>query len=123
SCSYHKKIHLSADRRFRVHSECSPVSDMVSASWFVLPPVQEYYFKSRSLSYKPLPPFRRGCENPAQLSSMELIYPKSNAKIFVPRELSGLQSNTVFEVAHRNPSIDVYWHLDGNFVGTTRKSH
>src|SRR6185369_17047861 len=29
-CSYHKKIHLSADRRFRVHSECSPVSDMVS---------------------------------------------------------------------------------------------
>jgi len=122
-CFYHKKIHLSADRKFRVHSECSPMSDMVSASWFVLPPVQEYYFKSRNLSYRSLPPLRKDCENPAHLASMDLIYPKPNARIFVPRELSGQHSNTVFEVAHRNSSVNVYWHLDGNFVGTTRKSH
>jgi penicillin-binding protein 1C len=41
----------------------------------------------------------------------------------VPRELNSQQGSTVFEVAHRNPSINIYWHLDGNFVGTTRKSH
>ena len=41
----------------------------------------------------------------------------------MPRELNSQQGSTVFEVAHRNTSINVYWHLDGNFIGTTRKSH
>ncbi len=122
-CSYHKKIHLSADNKYRIHSGCASVTEMISVNWFVLPPIQEYYFKSRNLSYRPLPPFRKDCEDPAVFASMELIYPKPNAKIFVPRELSSLQGSTVFEVAHRNPSMNIYWHLDGNYVGTTRKSH
>ena len=122
-CSNHKKIHLSADHNHRVHSECASVAEMISVNWFVLPPIQEYYFRSKNLSYKTLPSFRKDCENPSALASMDLIYPKSNAKIFVPRELSGQQGSTVFEVAHRNPTINVYWHLDGNFVGTTRRSH
>src|SRR5690554_3277737 len=54
---------------------------------------------------------------------MDLIYPKVNSKIFVPRELSGQSGNTVFEVAHRNPKAIVYCHLDGDFIGTTQKSH
>lgn len=122
-CSYHKKIHLSADHKYRVHSECASASEMISVNWFVLPPIQEYYFKSRNLSYQTLPSYRKDCENPTALASMDLIYPKSNAKIFVPRELNSQQGSTVFEVAHRNPTINVYWHLDGNFVGTTRRSH
>ncbi|MBK5278181.1 MAG: penicillin-binding protein 1C [Bacteroidia bacterium] len=123
SCSYHKKIHLSIDHKYRVHSECASISEIYSANWFVLPPVQEYYFKSKNLSYKLLPPFRADCINPSAIASMELIYPKANARIFVPRELNNEQGSTVFEVAHRNPTINVYWHLDGNFVGTTRRSH
>ena len=85
--------------------------------------IQEYYFRSRNLSYKPLPAFRKDCENPLTLASMDLIYPKPNARIFVPRELSSQLSSTVFEVVHRNPSMNVYWHLDGNFIGSTCKSH
>ena len=122
-CLYHKKIHLSADRRYRIHSECASMAEMLSANWFVLPPIQEYYFKFKNLSYRPLPPFREDCANPSTLASMDMIYPKSNAKIFVPRELNSQQGSTVFEVAHRNPSITIYWHLDGNFLGATRKSH
>ena len=122
-CLYHKKIHLTADHNYRIHSECASLAEMHSTNWFVLPPIQEYYFKSKNLSYRSLPPYRKDCENPATLASMELIYPKPNAKIFVPRELNSQQGSTVFEVAHRNTSINVYWHLDGNFIGTTQKSH
>ena len=122
-CSFHKKIHLSANRKYRVHSECESMSEIISANWFVLSPIQEYYFKSKNVSYRSLPPFRKDCENPSALASMDLIYPKPNAKIFVPRELNSQQGSTVFEVAHRNPTINVYWHLDGDFVGTTRRSH
>jgi penicillin-binding protein 1C len=54
---------------------------------------------------------------------MDLIYPRPNAKIFIPRELDGKVGKTVFEAAHRLTSSTVYWHLDGNFIGSTRKSH
>ena len=40
-----------------------------------------------------------------------------------PRELDGELGNAVFEVAHRTSAATVFWHLDGNFIGSTKKSH
>jgi hypothetical protein len=59
--------------------------------------------KTRSLFfvYKALPPFRKDCAKPLTVASMDLIYPKPNAKLFIPRELDGELGNAVFEVAHR----------------------
>ena len=54
---------------------------------------------------------------------MDLIYPKADSKIFIPRELNGTEGKIIFELAHRNPNTVVYWHLDGDFVGSTRGSH
>ncbi len=122
-CHYHRKIFLSREGRHRVHSDCEPIANMQSVSWFVLPPVQEYYFKTKNLSYKTLPPFRSDCANPAAMVYMDLIYPKANARIFVPRELSGELGSTLFEVAHRNASVTIFWHLDGNYLGSTTGTH
>jgi penicillin-binding protein 1C len=122
-CPYHKKVHLTHDKKFQVNSECEAIDKMNSVSWFVLPPVQEYYFKSKNITYQSLPNYRKDCINPASLMAMDLIYPKPNAKIFVPRELNGNTGSTVFQLAHRNSSALVYWHLDGQFIGVTKKSH
>lgn len=123
ACQFHKMVHLSSDERYRVHSDCLPMDKMKSVSWFVLPPVQEFYFKSKNLSYKSLPPFKNDCVDPANLVAMDLVYPRASARIFIPRELDGERGMAVFEVAHRNPSATVYWHLDGNYIGSTKKSH
>jgi len=123
SCSNHKLIHLSKDGKFRVHSECEPVDKMVHTSWFVLPPLQEYYYKSKNLSYKALPSFRADCMNTSSVVPMDLMYPKAGARIFIPRELDGSPGKSVFELAHRNSDATVYWHLDGVFVGETQKVH
>jgi penicillin-binding protein 1C len=122
-CLFHKKIHLTKSKKFRAHSECEDVDKIVSTNWFVLPPVQEYYFKSKNLSYKSLPPFRQDCEASSGLLAMDLIYPKPNAKIFIPRDLNGAPGSSIFELAHRNSASRVYWHLDGEFIGETRKNH
>lgn len=122
-CPYHKKIHLSSNKKFRVHSECESFDQMVDINWFVLPPSQEYYFRQKNASYKALPPFRGDCQPASPLASMDLIYPKPNAKILLPRELDGKLGSAVFELAHRNPSTKVYWHLDGHYIGNTEKSH
>jgi len=123
ACPYHHKIHLSPDRRYRVHSDCEAVADMVEVPWFVLPPVQEYYYRGKNLTYRPLPPFRGDCQVTSAGAPMELIYPKANARIFVPRDLDGSVGSTIFHLAHRNPKATVYWHLDGTFMGSTRGNH
>ena len=122
-CRYHQNVHLSLDGKYRVHADCESISRIKSVSWFVLPPVQEYYFKSKNLSYKILPPLRGDCVNPTSVPSMDLIYPKANATIFIPHELDGRLGSALFEVAHRQPSVTVYWHIDGNYLGVTRGSH
>ncbi len=122
-CVYHKKIHLSPDGRHRVHSDCESVAQMKPASWFVLPPVQEYYYRVRHSSYKSLPPFRGDCQNPTAVAAMDLIYPKWDTRIFLPRALDGTPGSTVFQVVHRDPAATIHWHLDGKYVGTTVKTH
>lgn len=123
SCPFHKLVHVTRNEKFRVHSECESLDKIKSTTWFVLPPMQEYYFKSKNFSYKPLPPFRKDCQTATPLVAMDLIYPKSDSKIFVPRELDGVAGKVVFELAHRNPNAVVYWHLDGDFVGSTKGNH
>jgi penicillin-binding protein 1C len=123
SCPYHKTVHLTADLKFRLHSECADVTTMKHRSWFVLPPVQEYYFKPRNLSYRALPPFRKDCQYSSAVSGMDMIYPKPNAKIFIPRQIDGKPGSSIFELAHRNPATNVYWHLDGEYIGSTKKNH
>lgn len=123
ACSYHKRVHLTKDHRFRLHSECARLDDMAQISWFVLPPVQEYYYKFRDLSYKRLPPFRADCQPTTAHVAMDLIYPRAHSKIFIPRELTGEVGSSLFELAHRNPGTEVYWHLDGVFLGSTRNVH
>ncbi len=122
SCSYHKPIHLDATEQYRVTDACVSPLDMKTVSWFVLPPVQEYYFKTKNPMYKSLPPYRHGCE-PEIERSMEMIYPKAGTVIYIPYELSGEQGKTIFEIAHRQPSNSVFWHLDGALIGTTRDIH
>lgn len=122
-CRYHQQVHLSEDGHYRVHTDCESISHIVNTVWFVLPPVQEYYYKTKNLRYRTLPPFRSDCVNPATVAAMELIYPRANARIFIPLELDGTKGSTLFEVAHRQPGTSVYWHLDGVYVGVTKGKH
>lgn len=122
-CVYHKRIHLSRDSRYRVHRSCASDLEIQSTTWFVLPPLEEHFYRNRHLSFKPLPPLRADCASSDDQVAMSLIYPKPNARILIPRELDGHRGQAVFELAHRNPEISVHWHLDGMYVGTTRTKH
>jgi len=122
-CKYHKVVHLSGDKKFRLNSNCEELSKMTPTKWFVLPPVQEFYFRLRNPSYKTLPPYRMDCANPQSLSSMEMVYPKPDSKIFIPVELDGSPGKVVFEATHRQSAATVYWHMDEQFIGTTKHTH
>jgi penicillin-binding protein 1C len=121
-CDYHQLVHLDASGQYRVNSQCESVSTMQHQAWFVLPPVMEWFYKSRNPHYVALPPFKDGCDAHSQ-QSMQLIYPAKAAKIVIPRELDGSAGRTIFEIAHRQPGVTLYWHLDEQYLGTTSTLH
>lgn len=121
-CPYHKLVHLSADGRFRVNSSCESVDRMITRSWFVLPPSQEYYYKNYHIDYISLPPVKPGCEQ-EQSRQIELIYPEHNAVLYLPKGFSGKQEKFIFKAAHARQDATVYWHLDDSYLGETTDNH
>ena len=54
---------------------------------------------------------------------MQFIYPYPNSSLKLPKQLDGSPGKVVFELAHRNPSAKVFWHLDNDYVGETSNIH
>ncbi len=123
SCPFHHLVHLDRDRRHQVSSDCYPPGEIINESWFVLTPAMEYYYRQKHPSYILLPPFAPGCNSGRSIPSMEFIYPVSGAKIFLPRDEQSFRMKLVAEVAHRDPSLKIFWHLDGSYLTSTRHIH
>lgn len=121
-CPYHQLIHLDKNEQFRVNSNCYSVTEMVNKSWFVLPPIIEWYYKKNNAFYQTLPPYSKNCLL-EKTNNMAIIYPKQGAKIFMPKGFAGKQQKTVAEVAHRQPDVTVYWHIDNIYIGKTTHIH
>jgi penicillin-binding protein 1C len=123
ACPYHIQVTLDTAGSYRVNSTCARPGEMISRSWFVLPPAMEYYYRMRNPSYRALPPFRPGCSDDRQVPSMEFLYPPRDARIFIPRNLQGQMMSMLPEIAHRRRNAVIYWHLDDRFIGTTKHIH
>lgn len=126
-CAYHHLLHLDATNQWQVTSDCESPALMQHRPWFVLEPLQEYYYRSKHPDYTPPPPFRADCLAGVSAEEtrqpMQLIYPKHPARIYVPIELNGTLGKTVFQAAHRNPDTQIFWHLDGTYIATTTTFH
>ncbi len=124
ACPFHQIIHLDKTGIFQVTGDCESPQNMVHQSWFVLPPLEEYYYKPKHPEYVPPPQYRTDCRTiDAKLNPMQLIYPKSVTKIYVPTDLDGQLSSTIFRVAHRKPETQIYWHIDNEFIIATKTFH
>ena len=121
-CPYHRLVHLSPDGRFRVNSSCESPERMITRSWFVLPPSQEYYYRNYNIDYTPLPPFKPGCEQ-ANSGQIDIIYPEHNAVLYLPKGFSGESEKFIFKAAHAGGEATIYWHLDDTYLGETRGEH
>jgi penicillin-binding protein 1C len=120
-CPWHQKIHLTEDGFYRVNASCYPVAKMQHRNFFVLPPAIEYYYKRNNALYSTLPPLLSGCMEMEQ--QMEFIYPREWNKLFIPVDLDGTPGKLIFDLAHRQNSVGVYWYLDEKFLGKTNGIH
>ncbi len=123
-CPYHQTIQLDNEGH-RVNASCLSPSEMEQKSWFVLPPLEEFYYKSKNPMYSKLPEYKDGCNNilSEDKSPMQMIYPKYEAKIYIPTGYDGEKNKSIFKATHRNDKATLYWHLDNTYIGATETFH
>ncbi len=121
-CPYHKLIHINKNETYQVNTSCEDVSNIKHKSWFVLPPLMAYYYKTKNPFYKQLPKFRNDCLG-EQRVSMEFIYPKENNSIFLPKNFDGNTNEMILKVAHSKPESTLFWYIDNYFIGSTKDIH
>lgn len=121
-CQYHQRIQLDKKEQFRVNSNCESVENMVVKYWFVLPPVMEWYYKSKHIDYQMLPPFREDCVGNTS-GTMDFIYPKDNSKIYLTKNFNSEVQPLILKVAHSQSDAVLYWYVDAIFQGTTTTFH
>lgn len=85
---------------------------------FILPPSMEWYYRQHHPEYSTVIP-----EGSKEYDLMEFIYPESGASLYIPRQLDGTVKGVTFNLAHRNPSQTVFWHLDDEYAGKTQFIH
>ena len=78
----------------------------------------EWYYRRNHPEYDPYIP-----SNKEDYSPMEFIYPEGGATIYIPRQLDGSIAGVTFNLAHRTPDREVFWHLDNEYLGQTRFIH
>ncbi len=123
-CRYHRVVHLDAEGRMQVNGSCYPVEKMVEKVWFVLPPAMEWYYMQNHLDYRPLPPKHPDFDAASEtVSPIEIIYPQQGGTVVLTVGLDGREQGVVLRAAHRDPTAELYWHLDDSFLGTTRGQH
>ncbi|MEN8816053.1 MAG: penicillin-binding protein 1C, partial [Nonlabens sp.] len=122
SCPYHKAINLDATKTYQVNADCEPASQIITESWFTLPPVMSYYYARSNPSYQTLPDYRADCV-PATDDVMRFIKPKHNTTITLTKNVKGEQNSAVFEIAHIKSDTEVYWYMDDEFLGATKNFH
>lgn len=121
-CAYHRLVNLDSGTQYRVNSSCADLSQTVQQSWFVLPPLMEFYYKRSSASYKVLPPLREDCKGPL-VASMDFIYPKNGSRISLSKNFVGETNELVFKLAHTKAETKVFWYLNERFIAMTRNFH
>ena len=121
-CPYHRSIMLDATGTQRVNSSCYPVPAMQEQSWFVLPPSMEYFYRQHHPGYQLLPPVMPDCES-APETVMDILVPDNNTAVYVPSGSDNEPGMVVFEAVHRNPATTLFWHMNGEYLGSTRGIH
>ena len=121
-CKYHKQIHLDQSGLYQVNSSCEKLENITATSWFELPALMAYYYKSKNPFYKDMPPFRLDCISESQ-ANMQFIYPKKNSVVYLPKDLDEVVNDLVLKVAYNTPEKTLFWYIDSKFIKTTTSIH
>lgn len=122
-CAYHQMISVTEDETERVNIDSNRTGNTKTLSWFVLPPSWEWFYARKHPEYKPLPPLQNITSEYLRDNPIAFIYPSGTGAVILPRQMDGSKGKVILEATHRNTDMTLFWHLDEEFLGTTRTFH
>ena len=122
ACPFHHLIHLDKTSNYRVNTSCESLDNIKNTTWFTLPPLQEWYYKSQHANYRTLPQLRSYCKQEIS-ATMDFISPKNNSKIVLAKNEYEKINPLILKLAHIKPDTKVFWYLDDVFIKTTETFH
>lgn len=122
-CPWCRTVHLNSEGTAQVRADTYPLDQIQSQKRMVLPPSVEYWYRKKVGSYQVLPPWDPASRPSTGEQSINLLYPESGASILIPRLVDGSQGFTLAQAAHRDPEAELFWHLDDEYLGSTREYH
>ena len=123
ACTHHPLVTVLPDSSWRSDLRCHPAA--LTTPWFVLPPLQAHFYRRHS-HYRSLPPVAADCASAlaaTSFSPMQLIYPAGRGSLLAARNWTGGLEPLYFAASHHDPEAEVYWHVDGGYLGSTRHYH
>lgn len=119
NCNYCRQIFIN-QKGFQVSSNCYDRNKMIDTSYFVLPPIEEWYYKQQNIHYQKLPEWSSECIHETNEKLLAVVYPENNSKIYIPTNLDGNKSKLVCQATHRNKTSRIFWHFDELYLGETK---
>lgn len=116
-CPYCKEMSVSLDGQRLVSDRSEPTQNQC---YFVLPPLMEHYYRQQHQEYIPLPQ-KSSARNGAE-QSFYFVYPANGSIVSIPKQIDGTRGFIVCQAVH-NSSAELFWHLDGSYIGTTSDVH
>ena len=116
-CPYCKEVSVSLDGLRLVGDRSEPTR---SQCFFVLPPLMEHYYRQQHQEYQPLP--KKSSANNDAEQSFHFVYPADGSIVSIPKQMDGTKGSIVCQAVH-NSSVELFWHLDGSYIGTTSDVH
>lgn len=121
-CPYHQKKWVDEAGQYLVNRSCYDMEKAHDQVFFILPPKEGYYYQKNHSDYVGVPSLFPGCAV-AQDHVLTINYPEENARIFIPREIQGDKSEVILEASHQNAGVELFWHLNETYLGSTVGEH
>lgn len=90
---------------------------------FVLPPVMEHYYRQTHSVYPSTTLTTAQTVSRVEVQPMHFIYPTDGCVVSLPVQSDGTVAALNCSVAHTDPAVEIFWHLDNSYFGSTRNIH
>lgn len=123
TCPYHRTLQVTLDGRYRVCSMCWEPGDRRPESRLVFPADVAQHLRERGPVPGMVPPHNPDCPAGTGSDPLKIVYPRRNARLWLPRDFGGARQKIAMRVAHREENRVLYWYLDDRYLGSSRGRH
>ncbi|MEQ9219366.1 MAG: penicillin-binding protein 1C [Cyclobacteriaceae bacterium] len=118
-CPFHERYYV--EHNHRVCSRCWKGTQQLTHQLAFSADIN-YYLRQNGNLITTVPPHQPGCPVGREGDALQIIYPLTDANIFIPKDFDGQHQQLIAKVASQFPDRKLFWYLNDELVGTTQKT-